>query len=247
MDVLSGGAILASRRWVRRTNPFPHVVAPQVFASDTAAAIAREVKKALASGAAGDADAPFVRSFPTTNPGPLGIFMSRWWHDLIAKTAGVAATGDIDISLHHHDTGDSTGHIHNDLAPGWFAGPRDTNGIAVADIDRCSYTTGETPSGLRARSVVRAVAVLYFTASPRWYHGAGGELGLFKTIDGPLEQPDAKVPPLDNSMVLFECTPHSYHAFTGNPFQERNALVMWLHRPKHEVVKRWGDSSIVYW
>jgi hypothetical protein len=55
------------------------------------------------------------------------------------------------------------------------------------------------------------------------------------------------VPPINNSMLLFECTPYSYHSFISNRRSVRNCLVMWLHRPKEEVTARWGETVIEKW
>ena len=52
---------------------------------------------------------------------------------------------------------------------------------------------------------------------------------------------------MNNSLVLFECTPFSWHGYLGNRAKPRNSVVMWLHRPKADVVARWGEPSIVRW
>lgn len=101
--------------------------------------------------------------------------------------------------------------------------------------------------GSAARETMRAVSVLFYLANPAWSVGDGGETGLYPSHEAAARQGGVLVPPVNNSLVMFECTPHSWHAFAGASRQVRNCLVMWLHRPKREVVELWGESSVVYW
>jgi hypothetical protein len=246
-------ALLANRRWVRRTTPFPHVYAPDVFAADFysrledefrrverahAGAFARNMKGYDASGA----------SVSRFRDGPLGVFVSREWHDLIARVAGVRATGDVNASLHHHGPLSQSGWPHNDLNPAWFAGPPPgADEIRLEYTDGVALHSGERPAGVTARECVRAVAVLFYLGNPPWQRGDGGETGLFADVASAHRGPAVAVPPINNSMVFFECTPRSWHAFLSNRTSPRNSVVMWLHRTKDEVVDRWGEQSIEYW
>jgi hypothetical protein len=47
--------------------------------------------------------------------------------------------------------------------------------------------------------------------------------------------------------MMFECRPNSYHGFISNKRGARNSMIMWLHRPKQDVIDRWGEDAIVYW
>ncbi|MDT4982832.1 MAG: hypothetical protein QOF95_322, partial [Pseudonocardiales bacterium] len=94
---------------------------------------------------------------------------------------------------------------------------------------------------------IRAVSLLFYVGNPDWVPGDGGETGLFANIDTAARGPRAAVPPVNNSLVMFECTPFSWHAFVSNVSNPRNSVVMWLHRRKDEAVARWGEQSIVYW
>ncbi|WP_433757792.1 2OG-Fe(II) oxygenase family protein [Nocardia sp. CA-135398] len=90
---------------------------------------------------------------------------------------------------------------------------------------------------------MRAVAVLFYFGNPDWRPGDGGETGLFAHI-GANPVPALTVPPLNNSLLLFECTPRSWHSFVGDNVAARNSVMMWLHRPKEDVLRRWGGDSI---
>lgn len=243
--------VLAHRRWVRRRAPFPHVVATNVFVADFYDELDREFRRIFA-----DHPEAFQRNMAGYDAsgtdlgryrdGPLGLFVSRPWHDMIAAVAGVDATGDVSANLHHHDPGGASGWPHNDLNPGWFADPspaaEEVRLTREAGVD---YHRGARPNGVAAHETIRAVSLLFYLANPPWQAGDGGETGLYRS--GADRSPAATVAPVNNSLVLFECTPYSWHGFVSNRRHPRNSVVMWLHRRKSEVEQRWGDASIVYW
>jgi hypothetical protein len=247
--------ILGNRRWCYRVEPFPHVVADQVFQPAAYA----EFEQAFAARLEGSVPQErFSRNLPgydawgvTFSPrtsGPLSVFLSRPWHDLIAKAFGVDATGYISGGLHHHERSSADGTIHNDLNPGWFADYDADDGIIISDQTVCDYRTGETHDGAVAiRETVRAVAVLFYLNNPEWECGSGGVTGLYHSGRDDIHLPAAVVPPRNNSLLAFECTPDSHHAFLSNGRQPRNSLIVWLHREKRAAVARWGGRSIIYW
>ncbi|MGI8762164.1 MAG: 2OG-Fe(II) oxygenase [Jatrophihabitantaceae bacterium] len=244
--------VLANRRWVRRDVPFPHVVAENVFTPAFYGElhaeferIQREHPEAFQRSMAGyDAAGAEVAAH---RDGPLGIFVSREWHDLLAGVAGVRATADVAASLHHHEPGSASGWPHNDLNPGWFGDPAaDAGQIVVTGASGVGYHHGNRPPGVEARETVRAVSLLFFLANPPWQPGDGGETGLFASVDAAGRGQRVTVAPVNNSLVLFECTPLSWHCFLANA-TPRNSVVMWLHRRRDEVVRRWGEHSIVHW
>jgi hypothetical protein len=190
----------------------------------------------------------YALSFSPALDGPLAIFVSREWHDMLARLLGIEATGDINGGFHHHLPGSGSGRPHNDLNPGWFVDSPRTDGINVSNYEKCDYNSGQIyKPGLKARETVRAAALLFYLNNPSWRQGDGGETGLYLDAGQAVDQPSEAPPPVDNSLLLFECTPHSYHAFLQNHRNPRNSLIMWLHRTKAEVERRWGGGSIVYW
>lgn len=245
-------AVLAHRRWARRLDPFPHVVARNVFVPDFYDAMAAQFREIEAR-----PDAPFrrnIRGYDAASAdvsryadGPLGVFVSRSWNDLIADVAGVASTGDVLASLHHHDPGSQRGWPHQDLNPGWFADPMPGPGdVRTAYTDGVDYHNGARPDGINAHESMRAVSILFYLGNPPWQPGDGGESGLFASSEAGFRADGVTVPPVNNSLVLFECTPFSWHTFLSNRLA-RNSVVMWLHRTKSDAVRRWGESSVVYW
>jgi hypothetical protein len=248
-------AKLRNRSWSFRIDPFPHVVAERVFQPRAYA----ELEEAFLDRLAGSVpEVQFSRnmpgydasglSFTPRTSGPLALFVSREWHDLIAGAFGIDVTRHMSGGLHHHHCGSADGTIHNDLNPGWFIDYESNDGIVVSDHAACDYRTGASPElGASPEETVRAVAVLFYLNNPVWECGSGGVTGLYGSGGDNPYRPAAVVPPHNNSLLAFECTPHSHHAFLSNKRQPRNSLVAWLHREKSAVVARWGSESIIYW
>lgn len=245
------GDLLAHRRWVRRTHPFAHVVASNVFVPDFYRQLHDEVTRLVADPAVfarnlGSYDASSTQ-IGAHSEGALGVFVSRAWHDLVAGIWDVDATGDVSATLHHHAPGGQSGWPHNDLNPTWFPGePPGEDEVRLLDNGLVDHKHGTRPEGVDARECMRAVALLFYLGNPEWSYGDGGETALFESLSGARNGPSAVVPPVNNSLVMFECTPFSWHSFLANR-TPRTSVVMWIHRTKQDVVDRWGEQSIVHW
>ncbi|MDT0202154.1 2OG-Fe(II) oxygenase [Nocardioides sp. AE5] len=244
--------VLAHRRWVRRKRPFDHVVASNVFTPEFYRELHQQTTGIVGSPdglarnmGAYDASSAELR---VHRDGPLGIFVSRAWHDMIAGIWGLEATGDVSATLHHHEPGGKSGWPHNDLNPSWFAGPvPGPDEISLVDNAKVDHQRGPEPgSEADARETIRGVALLFYLGNPEWEPGDGGETALYASMSGAAQGPSAAVPPVNNSLVMFECTPFSWHGFLGNR-KPRTSVVMWLHRSKKDAVARWGEKSIVHW
>jgi hypothetical protein len=242
-------AALAHRRWWVVDTPFRHLRADDVFTGEVYAALESDFVRRLDNGL-------LTRSLPgydasaaaitPRNAGPFTIFLSREWHDAVAAVLGVNATGAVNVTLHHHAPGSLSGRAHNDLNPGWFPDvPIPPERTLAADPAVCHYQTGARPDGGPAVEQVRAVALIYYLATPPEVRG--GQTGLYRSAQDDVSRPDVAVPPRNNCLVAFECTPFSFHSFMTNTVAARNSVVMWLHRDKAEVVRRWGAASIVRW
>ncbi|MBJ7610656.1 MAG: sulfotransferase [Candidatus Dormibacteraeota bacterium] len=248
--------VLAPHPWTVRSHPFPHVVARNVLRPEVYAEVDRAFEDVLARGM--DA-APhgFGRSTPgydvfshtmrTGQDGPFALFLSRPWHDAVAVAASVAAGGHVFCGLHHHAVGSASGSVHNDLNPGFFPRAARPDEVVLNDHALCSYYSGESQAGVQPVETVRAVALIFFVHNQPWSPGDGGEIGLYASAAHPIERPAVAVPPINNSMVFFECTPHSFHGFISNRRIPRNSLIMWIHRPPADVIGRWGADPIVRW
>jgi hypothetical protein len=249
--------LLAGSQWAYGTHPFPHIRVANVFVTTAYERLAAACRSVLATGSDRARSARLAyygakfdgHIFPFRNglSGPLSIFVSRAWVELLARAAGVDATADVNGALHHHTKGSRSGFVHKDYSACWFIDQPRPDGVHVSDNALCDYRTGKTMvPGAIARERVRAVAMIYYLNNPPWIDGDGGETGLYLRADDDVEHPAAAVPPVNNSMLVFECSPDSYHSFISNRRNHRNSVAMWLHRTKESAVARWGGEGILY-
>lgn len=248
--------LLGGSQWTYRTLPFPHIHVRNVFIAEVYDQLARAFRDALARSKAGnpprfvhagkDFDA-YVMPLRPSLAGPLALFVSKAWVDLLAKATAVNVTPDLNGALHYHVTNSRNGFIHKDFSSCWFIDNPRPDGINISDNSLCSYRTGETfVDGAVARERVRAVAMLFYLNNAPWTPADGGETGLYCSCDDLVERPAATIPPINNSMLIFECTPYSYHSFITNRRHPRSSVTIWLHRTKEDAVAKWGAESIVY-
>lgn len=234
---------------VAAVEPFPHIVACDVLREPVYEELVRGFRDLLGGDGGNYLQGHDIhgRTLTPDYDGPLKLFASRPWHDMLASLLRVEATGHVNCGVHHHLVGSANGFPHNDLNPGWFAGEVNGDGIRLAEPTHCEYTSGRlhSPSDHSAVETVRAVAVIFYLDNPPWSPGDGGTTGLYRNASDPVDQPAAVVPPLNNSLLAFECTPFSYHGFISNHRHPRNSVVLWLHRPRQDVVRRWGEHAIV--
>jgi len=251
--------LIANKEWPVFDRPFPHCISLNVFVQDFYERIEASFRSILARGLA-ERPSPrqFSRTFasydaygaeiPLDLQNPLRVFVSRAWHDMLADVFKVRSTGDIAAGLHHHEVGSANGQVHNDLNPGWFVGHARQGDVNISNLNVCNYKYGECRGkGIIARETVRAVAMLFYVNNPPWHLGDGGETGLYETLRDPVESPVVSIPPLNNSMLAFECTPYSFHSFIGNRRSPRDCITVWLHRSKDDACARWGEDKIIRW
>lgn len=248
-----------SRAWRRAERPFPHFTAANVFTPEYYLRLAASLEEIVARGTGRPGDttrfSKSIRGYDAlalplspSMPSPFSIFASRAWHDLLQAITGVNATGEINGGLHWHAPGSSAGRIHNDLNPGWFPARSMTAGeTSLSDHRLCNYRTGSSTDDLPTVQRIRCVAMIFYVGNGRWAAGDGGETGLFRSARGDVVAPDVSVPPHDNSLLIFECRPTSYHAYLGNARRRRTSLILWLHQTRADAERLWGSRAIVPW
>ena len=228
--------LIANRRWVRHTVPFAHITARDVFTAEFYEDLAGQLSDLIGKGLM-EVPTPgcFSRNMkgydaygvglPATTTGPLALFLSKPWRDMMCGLYEVEPTPYLFAGAHHHSEGGRSGFIHNDFNPVWFEST-DRDELRTPDASACDFRTGEGPIALcRKVMTVRAVVVIYFLLNDHWQPGAGGETGLYSTSDADIDQPVRRCPPVNNSIVAFECTPASFHAFLANPGLARTSII----------------------
>lgn len=241
-------AQLAQGSWIRRARPFPHALVPRLFVDQVAAEIDAEVtarvdaKTGMHHFGWYDAYACGFQDIPADNV--LAVFVSRAFHDFIARQMGVPALGYVNAGIHHHRRGSESGFIHNDLNPAYFDADPQPEQVVLPMQAGASYMYGSGGRpGVRVRRVVRCTAMIYYAANPSWHLGDGGETGLYS---GPESYfPAARIPPVNNSMLIFNCSPSSYHAFLTNRREARNSIVLWLHASVEHMAARHSEQAFV--
>lgn len=252
-------ALLANRRWWVKSTPWPHFFAENVFQREFFHDLERQFNEVLGRGLGEPSDPTrFSRNMPNSDAygwnlppdvdGPLSLFYSKQWHDLLVGLTGVSSTLDVNTALHHHHVGSADGSVHRDLSAGWFSDQPRADGVNPMDLSRCSHTTGAVKEGEpAAREVVRSLTMIMYLGNPNWSHGDGGETGLYHFASDPVSQPAVRVPPHNNSILVFENGLDSYHSFLTNRRSARNSIILWLHRPKGEAIERWGSHNLYRW
>lgn len=243
-------AQLSTCPWIRRTGPFPHVLVPRLFIDPVAAEISAEVTARIADVTGMhhfgwyDAYACGLQGISPDNA--LAIFVSRAFHDFVADRMEVPALGYVNAGIHSHRRGSESGFIHNDLNPVYFDAEPRPDAVVLPTQAGGSYMHGSgAHPGARVRRVVRCTTMIYYTGNPNWHLGDGGETGLYSSGDTDLNDPDTRIPPLNNSMLIFNCSSSSYHAFLCNRQAERNSIVMWLHASVEHMSARHGEQALV--
>ncbi len=251
--------ILQRRPWRYRVSPFPHFTARDVFVPLFYEAIASEFQRIKDLGLDESADPTrfsrnmpnsdaYAWNFPPEIDGPLAMFYSLEWHHLLCRLTMADCTMDVNGALHHHQLHSQNGSVHRDLAIAWFSRQVRPDGMNPMDLSRCSYSRGSIrDSSIDVYESVRAVTMIFYLANPPWKSGDGGETGLYSSASDPVDCPAIAIPPENNSLLVFENTPASYHSFISNKRTTRNSLILWLHRTKQSTLARWPTERVYLW
>lgn len=238
--------------------PFRHFVARSVFETSFHRALEQQFLERLSRGFGPPTDRDrfsknmpnsdaFAWNFPPGITGPLALFYAKGWREMIAALVGTRVTGDVNGALHHHQVASADGQVHRDLGVGWFSSQPRLDGSNPMDLSRCSYTTGQGEPGVLRRERVRAITMIYYLSNPGWCPGDGGETGLYSDSTAAVSKPASVVPPISNSILVFENTLGSYHSFLSNRRLTRNSIILWLHRTLEDAAALFGRDSIGRW
>lgn len=250
----SAGALPIGDWWGYRT-PFRHWRASNVLDTTSYQAVAsefrtflenatgqeegrRRLKKASASY---DAQILSVDSDIATLLKP---FFSQEWVGSLHQLLALPETYRIDAALHSSPPKSRTGWIHTDFCSGWFDESTATDDLTFADRSACDYFTGRPHrESANPREYIRAASMIYYLCNDGWSDGDGGETALYSAAKQRDRTTVGLVPPLNNTLLLFECSPHSYHRFITNPRRRRNSIILWLHMTVDEAKTRWLDAA----
>jgi 2OG-Fe(II) oxygenase superfamily len=220
-DGMEKRSYLANTAWKVSSIPFRHCIVRDVFVAPVHERFCSSFDAKLArarntSPTSAKYDATIL-PFADDDRAQFAPLLEREFLSTLAKALDLDVIFEVDAAIHHHPAGSRTGWIHNDFNPGWFHRTAADGEVVLCNHDACNYRTGKT----RASDVVpvqrmRHLTMLYYLNNRNWKEGDGGETGFYSSMEQPVAEPDVRVPPLDNSMVLLECSPHSYHSFLSS-------------------------------
>lgn len=235
--------------WVRHNFPFPFLQARRVFPQNQYNELADAVKGLIDGGTMQRSMAGYDAlgcGITPTSPSPLPMFCDVPWRDWQSNLFNVSLTPYVSAGIHHHLTGSKSGFIHNDFNPVWF--PKATSDIQIAREDICTYKFGDgTLADSEKIRVVRGVVMIFYLLNDNWKIGDGGATGLYTSKNSPVRQPVQRCRPVNNSMIMFECTPNSWHTFLSNIVAPRTSIIMWTHRPYDEAISIYGEENLEQW
>ena len=247
---------LSGSQWVWQRRPFPHIIVDDLFTEAVYATLVEYVRARLGRGATkgskhfGDPTSKYfdaeIYAFDDHDAENLPVFLTREWHNLLADLLGIEHSGEIDAGIHRHAVGSVSGWVHNDLNPGYFSEAATSDTVVLADRKRTDYQNGRkvaAEAGSVAR--IRAAAMLFYLDNDD--PAGGGQTGLYDHPGQPVASPTIAVAPLNNRMLAFRCTPHSYHSFMTNRTAPRTSIILWLHQTVERATTLWGEASVVRW
>jgi hypothetical protein len=169
-------------------------------------------------------------------------FFSPDWLESLSEFFSIPFVPKIDGGLHSSPANSRTGWIHTDYCAGWFDESVPSNGmLSFPDRTRCEYFTGRAlkPDAL-PRQYIRAATLIFYLCNDHWVPEDGGETGIYGARTQ-TPQTDAEfIPPINNTLLIFRCSPHSYHRFITNPGRARNSIILWLHSTPGYAASRWS-------
>jgi hypothetical protein len=246
-------SLLGGREWRYRAWPFPHVSAKNVFRHEVYKALAHQLHQILARGVSEisvrdrlSRNIPGYDAYSVdlhhTRHGPLGLFLTDDWRDILNGLFRIPSTPYLAAAAHYHQIGSNSGFVHNDFNPVWF--PIAKHGSPQMPHHQLCKHRSDILSRSGRITVVRGVAMIFFLLNDSWRPSDGGETGLYVSAYCAVSKPTVRVPPISNSLLAFECTPMSYHAFIHNARTPRMSIVMWTHRPLDEALRKYGAERL---
>jgi len=150
----------------------------------------------------------------------------------------------IRCGLHSSLKGSRDGWLHTDHCSGWFDDNTVTkSGVIFQANCGCEYFRGKKRSDTaKPAEYVRVATLIYYMCNDGWKEGDGGETGLFDNMEPHAVTHSKFIKPVNNSLLLFACTPQSYHRFIANPGITRNSLLLGLHTSYDYAETIWGDA-----
>jgi hypothetical protein len=242
---------LANPVWCVREAPFKHCVVEGLFTpavhQNLCSAFDRRMAEAGDSAKRSSSYDASIVSLRESDRAPFFPFLELDFLSRLAAAMELEVSFEVDAAIHRHPPGSRSGWVHTDYNPGWFARAAGSGELVLADMARCNYRSGKVgDESVTPVLRMRHLTLIYYLGNDDWRKGEGGETGLYSDLQQPVERPDIIVPPHSNSMLMFECSPVSLHAFLSTR-RVRNSIILWLHCEWGRARAAWPSHRPDYW
>jgi hypothetical protein len=172
----------------------------------------------------------------------LAAIASVELREFVSSAFSIRLDENLMIGLHRHQPGSRAGWPHTDFAIVSFPDePPNIAGLRYFHEDNgCNYADDSRDRQPSAIKTARSIACLYFTANPDWQPGMEGETGIYADLGNRLVD---RIPPRNNSLLIFEISPISYHAFLGSSKVQRNSYIWWYHSNPGYLLERHAAAA----
>jgi hypothetical protein len=177
--------------------------------------------------------------FGSDAPAPLRLFVGSPLRDYCAQLFGLELSDEVVAEFHHHLPGSRSDSWHDDYNLAYFA-PAAQHGMNPWHF-QCNYMDGSGLPAGQALTRYRALTLIYYFGADNWRPGMGGETELGAERGVSVECRVA-VAPRPNRLLVFECSPGSYHRFTSNIGFIRNSVILWYHGYGADALRRYGQA-----
>ena len=233
---------------VEEQRPFRHLRAVDVFAQAKYQSLCDNFRERQSSGAFHSGTREYdaeIFALQASSAADFSPLLDRAWLEQLAGFFSLPFEPVVDAALHSSPAGSRTGWIHTDHCSAWFdrSEPSSEEGLLFPSRRRCEYFTGTVlAADAQPHRFYRSAALIYYLCNDGWTPGDGGETGLYSASKAGGRTQELRVAPINNSLVAFECSPHSYHRFLANPGRRRNSVILWLHLDAKRAAMRWGSA-----
>jgi hypothetical protein len=231
--------------------PFNHMTVVNAFKNDLAIALSNDFEKLIQRGKPigkvgelAEVEYSAIGYTPTLFEFSNSLFSSLASLELknaIAEYFGAVLDENITMGLHRHESPSKPGWKHSDFTIVSFPNVPPNLGaqrIYTGDcgVDYADDSRDRQPNTIKS---ARAIACIYYIANADWKDGMGGETGLYSR-DG--SQLVTKVAPKNNSLLIFEVSPTSYHCYLGSNAMCRSSVIWWYHASPAYLYKKHEGS-----
>lgn len=222
--------------------PFPHIVIPNCFTPDYYAELCEAYARVQLRGFSETSDYR-VDQFHrfdinydgyTYSPEPsidaanaLRVFFSAEWNRLFSRLFNQMLNLETKLVFHYHPAGNRSGHVHHDhIARAPAEATLLSNGVTAFSPSSSISSSYLGPDYQpKPDESLQAISIIYYLHNDSWIPGDGGETGIYGHDGRTLVK---KIAPLNNTLLAFKTSPHSFHRFLSNE-KKRSSFVQFFH------------------